>query len=158
MVQRRRTLVADITRRAHEFLFFRDDESEAKKKKETARNAIKEYFEKASKAREDENGHKYLDFDEPIQINGVRYKGLQNQRKVSSGIDVDLVEAWFDNPANDPGYYRQSLKERVFKPVTTIEFDQDELYVLNQEGILPDDVLDSFMAQNVTWSLTAVKA
>lgn len=151
MVQRRRLVLSEIARRAQEFLYYRDDESTAKKQKEQARDAIKAYFESTTKAREDENGHKYFDFEEPIQINGVTYKGLQNQRKVTSSIDVGLVEAWLADQPSD-------FRERVFREVTVTEFDQDELYVLNQEGILPDDVLDSFTVQNPTWSLNVVKA
>lgn len=173
--KRARNSVSSAARAAHTFIFQRDIAQTANKAMKEARTGIQAFLLpdpeneelNPNSVRIDEKGHRYYDFDAPVEINGVRYKGLRFQRGVSANISLDKVREFFDclhNGEPDPIWSkaererRAELKKSVYKPVTTWEWDFEELYRLNQEGKLTDDELDSFTQTNITWSLNVEKA
>jgi hypothetical protein len=169
--QRRRKSVDHIARNAMTFLAQRDAATIATREKNKARDYVQEFTLpdpdneelNPNEVRIDEDGHRYYDFDTPVTINGVEYRGLRNQRKISEYVDMSKVESWF-SPVKDEEISveellrRKKLRDIVLKPVTTYEYDIDELYRLNQQGLLSDDELDSFTTADVGWSLCVVKA
>lgn len=174
-VQKRvRSSVSLAQRHALSFLQQNSIAAAATKAKNAARDEIKAFTLpdedneelNPNEVRIDENGHRYYDFPEPVTIDGKTYKGLRNQRTVSAFVDEDKVREFFDGTyMGDPDptlseaerTRRALMKQQVWKPVTTWEWDYEELYRLNQQGILTDDEIDSLTTTSVTWALNAVK-
>lgn len=173
-MRRVRSAVSLVQRNALLFLQQGQIAAAANSLKEQARDQIKSYTLpdpddeelNPNDVRIDENGHRYYDFEEPVEINGVRYKSIRNQRTVSASVDMDKVRGFFDSTyEGDPDptvsraerERRAALKDRVYKPVTTWQWDFEELYRLNQEGLLSDNEIDALTETSVTWALKAVK-
>jgi len=143
-------MVSDLTQAVHMFLYQRDAETTAAKAKTNGRDTIKEHLMSgAEDVREDENGHLVYDFPKPLIINGVEYKAVAAQRRLSSRIDLAKTETL----AKDKGLY-----EDVFKAVVTRSFDEDALYAANQLGYITDDELDALITEDVTYAIVAVKS
>lgn len=155
---RRTTPITDISK---EFLTFctswRTATTEGKKR-DKARDRIKEWFEKGGDADHEitvnDQGSQLVEFDEPVVIDGVRITGLENVRRQSDDLDLDKVDAWLDSLPEDT---RKALAKKLYKPVTDYLFQQDALYALNQAGVITDAVLDSLFTTNLTWALTVKK-
>jgi hypothetical protein len=47
---------------------------------------------------------------------------------------------------------KKGLLDRVMKEVTTVVFDQDELYLLHQEGLISEEEIDSLFTENESWA------
>lgn len=152
----RRLPPTDLERSVHEFLFNRDVEAVATSVKNSARDVLKGWLTlknaagKMLNGREDSEGHRYLDFEEPLTINGVTYTGLKAERKTPAAhIDLDKAEAL----AREKGVY-----DKVFRRVVTRQFDEDALFLLNQKGVLTDDDLDDLVVTgDPSYALTVVK-
>lgn len=89
----------------------------------------------------DEKGSKYLNLKVPLIHEGKVYRTLKKERRVSERLDETAAEALLA---------KKGLLERCQK--TVVVFDPDELYVLNQEGLLTDDELDSLIDIKETWA------
>lgn len=145
----------ELLKAAHEFLHYRGEETAAGKVKNSARDILKGYLTATGpdgefvNGREDGEGHRYWDFEEPLVIGGTAYTGIQAQRRASSGIDLDAAEKL----AKDKGIYDQ-----VFPEVVIREFDEDALFAANQEGKVSDDELDELEVLNETYAILPVKA
>lgn len=142
----------DLGKSLHEFLYYRGAESSAKVFKDRARDVLKKWLTtevdgEMKNGREDENGHRFYDTD-PIVIDGVTYAGVKAQRSASYSVDVDKAEEL----ARAKGVYDQ-----VFKKVVERRFNEDELFVLNQKGVISDDELDALTVENISYSLVSVK-
>lgn len=147
---------APAERDAHMFLFYRDGAVTAGRLKDQARDSIKAWLTardsdgKLVNGRADENGHRFYDLPQPLTINGVTYTAIQAQRKTSSSIDLDAAAELLK--AKGPGFYDQ-----VFRPVEVREFSEDDLFILNQTGVISDTELDALETEEETFALTAVK-
>jgi hypothetical protein len=148
----------DLNQDAQKFLFWRDEETTAKRLKETARDRIKSLLTMRNAAgkfiygREDENGHRHYDLDNPVTVNDIEYTSIVAQRKTSSSLDQDAVEQLLREKGGD------KLYDLVFKREVIRVFDQETLYVLLQKGVISEDELDSVTTESESWALTAVKA
>jgi hypothetical protein len=147
----------DLGKAAHEFLFYRDTEAKATPIKNAARDLIKGWLTlkdqlgRFPNGRVDENGHRYLDFDQPLVIGDVTYTGIQAQRKTSASIDLEAAEKLLREKGGE------ALYDVVFKRQVVREFDEDELFVLHQQGVLTDDELDSLETETESYALVPVK-
>ncbi len=143
-----RTPVADIDKAIHEFLYNRSVAKNAGKLRDKARDVLKPWFDGGAggRATEDENGSKTVEFEAPLLIDGVKYTGLMNVRKESSELDLDLVDDLLDELG-------QTARNRVVKKVVDYVVDPDELFKLNQEGVITDEQLDALFKTTVTWAL-----
>ena len=158
VAQRRRPL-SDMAKDWHEFFYNHGQAKEHADARDKAKGRLKKWFETSDDPRfyADENGSVFFDLPEVLEIDGRKYDGLENRRRASSSVDLDKVDEWLDGL---PESHRNKLYERLFKPVvrTDIEFQQDELYALQQEGVIPEDMLDpenedGFITTEVTWAL-----
>ena len=133
-----------MLRTAHQYLHYRDVEAEAKKAKPNSED-IKKYI--AENGEENGNHIDWL-FPSPVTIGSATYRGLRNQGKPDTFMDEDkareLVEA-------------KNLRDKVVREVTTEVWDWDELYVLNQQGLISDDEIDSLMTTEIKYSLVVIK-
>lgn len=149
-------LAPTFDREVQRFLFQRGEADTSTRIKNEARDRLKNYLlsEDASEhwgAYEDGSGNICVDFETPLNIAGKVWKGLQ-LRRVQGAATLD--EDWAFNYIEENG-----LTERAVKIVVLEEIDQNELAVLNQEGIISDDDLDQmFTRPEVTWALYPVEA
>lgn len=147
-----REMPSSLTKLAHEFTYNRGVETRAKRAKEQARDGLKAFLlEDSEDMRLDENGHRYLDLETPIPDGDDLVLSIRAQRNVSSSIDLDKAAEVLR--AKSPAVY-----DRVFKRVVIRQFDENELYAVNQAGLVTDDELDSMIVENVTYSLGTVRA
>ena len=140
--------VPEWFRQAHQFLFYRAEQAKATTRRDKLSKSLKEYI--AANGEETPEGHLEVLFSDPLTIDGVAYLGLRNQRTNPQPLlDTERAEKLLDN---------LGLKDRVAEEVTVIQWHWDELYVLNQQGLISDEDLDSlFDAPEPRWSLVVIK-
>lgn len=154
---RRLSPPSDLGRAAHEFLYNRDIEATAIPIKNKARDllkgwlTLKDQLGRFANGRVDENGHRYLDFDQPLTIGDVTYTGIQAQRKTSTSIDLEAAEKLLREKGGE------ALYDLVFKREVVRTFDEDELFVLHQKGVLNDEELDGLETETESYALVPVK-
>jgi hypothetical protein len=148
-----RTPVADIDKAIHEFLYNRSIAKNAGKLRDKARDTLKPWFASGAggRATVNDNGSQEVEFEAPLLIDGVKYTGLENVRKESSALDLDLVDDLLDTLGKD-------VRSRVVKKVVDYVVDPDELFKLNQEGVITDEQLDALFTVDVTWALGVKQA
>lgn len=142
-------MLSDTTKAIHGFLFNRANEATAKTAKNLNSVPLRQYI--LEHGREDENGHKYLDLIPPLTIEGVTYTAIKLERRASTSIDLDATEILMASKG-------EQEYDKVFVPVTVVEFDENEFYLANQRGVVTDEELDSVIAEDVTWALVPVKS
>jgi hypothetical protein len=91
----------------------------------------------------DEKGSKFWKLPAPIEVNGQKFTEVKRERRVSTRLDVEAVETLVAE---------KGIRDQVFKPVTTEVLDQDELYVLNQKGVITDAELDALWVETETFA------
>lgn len=151
--------LSDLEKAAHEFLFNRDSESAAVKSKNRARDVLKGWLTLKNAAGKmlngdvDDKGNRTLYFEEPLTIGETEYAGVQAQKKTPEpSIDTDATEALLK--AKGAKHYDAVFKRQVIRV-----FSEDDLYVLNQKGIVSDEELDALMVTgDPTYALVAVKS
>lgn len=136
-----------VTEVIHGFLYNRAQQEQRAKDRDRYRDILKAWI--AEDGREDESGHKYLDFDNVLTIEGREYSGIQLQRRISSSIDLDATE----DMSRKLGIY-----DKVFPVVQVRQFDEDALYAANQRGEISDEELDSLITENITFAVVPVRA
>lgn len=131
----------------HGFLHNRAEESAVAEAKTRYRDALRVFL--LQEGREDENGHRHLDFAAPLSVGGKSWSGITAQRRISPSIDLtrteELVRA-------------KGLYDTVWPVVSRREFDENALYIANQQGLISDSELDSLITENVTWAIVPVKS
>ena len=135
-------------RLAHQFLFARDEQAKAEKSRGKFSKQLKDFI--AEEGEETADGHLEVLFPEPLTIGGVTYLGLRNQRTNPQPLlDTERAEALLE---------KLGLTDKVAEEVTVVQWNWDELYVLNQQGLISDADLDSlFDEPEPRWSLTVIK-
>ena len=156
---RRTTPVSDIERYFHDFAYNWRVAHTATRLRDAATAKIKVWFDGMGDPEHEvtvnENGSRSVEFDEPIVVDGVTIEGLENVRKESSTIDLDLVDEWL---AALPEAKRVKFTKQLYKPVTDYVFQPDVLFKLQQEGAISEDELDAMYTTKVTWALNVKKA
>lgn len=137
--------VGTIARKAAQFIALRGEEKQVKERKETLRDSIKQWMQ--NNAEVDHDGHQWFELPEPMTIGKETFTHLKNEKKVSTFINeqrlVELAQS-------------KDVEDRVVKWQMVMMVDQDEIYVLNQEGIISDEELDSLFDENVVYALRPV--
>jgi hypothetical protein len=91
----------------------------------------------------DEKGSQFLELDEPVVIHGQTFRSLKRERRATPVFLQEDAEALLE---------KKGLLDRVMKEVTTVVFDQDELYLLHQEGLISEEEIDSLFTENESWA------
>lgn len=150
--------LVDIEKQFHAFLYNWSVATKAGKERDKARDRIKTWFGSGGDSGHEigvnENGSQILEFPEPLEINGHKFTGLENRRTVTSELDPDLIDEWLESLPVDK---RLEISKRIMKRVVEYVLDPNEIFKLNQEGIIDDDILDSLYATDVKFSLNVVK-
>ena len=95
----------------------------------------------------DEKGHRYLYFQNPIRVGGKIVKGLKREKRVSQAFDTEVAEEILT---------KHGLLERAQVTETIVSLDQNEVYVLNQEGLISDEELDAMIVSSETFAFKPV--
>jgi hypothetical protein len=136
-----------MTEAIHGFLHNRAEEEAVSKAKVRYRDVLRTIL--LQDGREDENGHRHMDFLEPLTVGGKTWKGIMAQRRISASIDLDKVEALVR---------AKGLYDEVFPEVRVRKFDEDKLYILNQRELITDAELDGLITENISFAIVPVKS
>lgn len=126
---------------------------------------------------EDDKGSLILVFPEAVTINtlnadGVKkattYTGLKKEKRPRFELQEDKAEAWLEKNGlleqvqvtveTKSWSWDFNQSKMVLEKTEDIRLNQDALYLLNQEGKIPDKTLDSFFEEKITWALVPIKA
>lgn len=155
---RRTTPISNIDQQIHLYIANWRAASVAGNARDKANKLIKQWFAATSFGDRDvainDNGSQILTFEEPLLVDGNKYLGLENRRTVKSELDLDLVDEWL---SKQPKAKQASLRARLYKKVVTEEFDPDELFAMQQQGLLTEDQLDGMFEAKESWALCVVK-
>lgn len=127
--------------KVRQFLLLKFQETQVVTRKNYLRDEISAYVDAAGET--DEKGNKFWKLPTPIEVNGQTFTEVKREKRTSIGLDEDAV----DTLVNEKG-----VRDRVYKEVTTTVLDQDELYVLNQEGVITDEELDALFTEKVSYA------
>lgn len=95
----------------------------------------------------DEKGSLFLSLPVPIEANGKTYRSLKREKRTSKYLDEERTLELL---------HTKGLVDRVQKERVETYLDQDEIYVLNQEGLLTDEELDSLFETEISWAFKPV--
>lgn len=111
----------------------------------TRRNELRDKVARAVEERgyRDHKGSQYIDLPFPIDAGGVSYARIKRERRVAISPDIERAEEI--TRARGEGIYA-----RVF-PLRPA-FDQDELYVLLQEGLISEADMDAIFVQHESYA------
>ena len=129
------------------FLFNRSEETRTLRLRDNYKFTLREHL--MTEGEEDSNGHRWLELDPPLTIEGVTYRAICAQRRTSASLDMDAAEA----KAKELGIY-----DKVFPVVEVRQFDEDALYACNQRGEISDEDLDSLITESVSYAIVPVKS
>lgn len=129
------------------FLFNRAEQERTTRMRDNYKFALRDWLMEDGEV--DENGHRWLYFDEPLTIEGRTWRAICAQRRLSSSLDIEATEA----KTKELGLYDQ-----VFPVVSVRQFDEDALYAANQRGDISDEDLDSLITETETYAIVPVKS
>jgi hypothetical protein len=132
--------------KVRQFLVLKFQETQVVTRKNHLRDEISAFVDANGEV--DEKGSKFWTLPAAIEVNGQKFTEVKREKRTSISLDEDAVE----NLVNAKG-----IRDRVFKEVTTTVLDQDELYVLNQEGVISDEELDALFAENISYAFKPIR-
>lgn len=93
----------------------------------------------------DNRGSLFLDLDTPVEVGDQVFRQIKRERRVSTSFDEEAAEALLES------------KGLLAEAQTTITvLDQDKVYVLNQEGKITDEEIDSLFVQRESWAFKPI--
>jgi len=140
---RRRSTGSTIVGKLMQFLVLKDELKTTTERLDTLKKDLTSHVVEHGEV--DDKGHRNFLLPEPIGHGDKTYTGFQQQRRVSQSFDTEAAEELLK---------RRDLWERA--TVVVREIDQNEVYVLNQEGLLTDDELDSLFAERETFAFRPI--
>jgi len=125
--------------------------------RDKSRDAIKKWFANGGDGDHEvtvnDNGSQLVEFPEVKEVGGRKFAGVENRRTVTSVLDPDLIDEWLETL---PAAKRQKISAQILTEVKEYVLDPDELFKLNQQGVIDDDTLDSLYRTNESWALNVV--
>lgn len=94
-------------------------------------------------------GSHVIPFEEPLEIDGVRYASLQRVKKYSKVLDEDAVVEW--------AYANLDERTRDELIVTVQHVNHDVLWDLYARDVLTQEEHDSFYETTITWAFSPTK-
>lgn len=140
---RRRSAGSAIVAKLLQFLVLKDEEKTTKTRLDGLKKDLTQYVTEHGEV--DDKGHRNYVLPEPLAYGGKEYTGFQQQRRVSQSFDTEVAEKVLKD---------KDLWERA--TIVIREIDQNEVYVLNQEGLLTDAELDSMFAERETFAFRPI--
>jgi hypothetical protein len=127
--------------KVRQFLSLKFQEAQIVTRKNKLRDEVSAFVD--ANGETDEKGSKFWKLPSVIEVNGQRFTEVKREKRVSISLDEDAVEELVN---------RKGIRDRVFKEITTTVLDQDELYVLNQEGLIDDAELDALFVEKESFA------
>ena len=140
---RRRSTGSAIVAKLLQFLVLKDEEKTTKDRLDSLKKDLTQHVKDHGET--DDKGHRNFSLPEPLEYGDKTYTGFQQQRRVSQSFDTEVAE----KVLKDKGLWERAT-------VVVREIDQNEVYVLNQEGLLTDDELDSMFAERETFAFRPI--
>jgi len=172
------TTAAGIFGKVKQHLIFKTESETLKKRAEKMRDEILDFLEKNGEV--DEKGSLSLDLPAHILAGGKDYASIKRQRKVSTSFDEGAAEtllhtkgllarvqkttvtitssmpAEADFLCRDDEVIDVADADGFLYEDARIEWstflDQNEVYVLNQEGLITDEELDLLFVETISWA------
>jgi hypothetical protein len=132
--------------KTRQFLALKFQEADIVTRKNKLRDDISAHVD--ANGETDEKGSKFWRLPQPIEVNGQTFTEVKRERRVSQSLDEEKT---------DELVTAKGVRDRVFKTVEMEVLDQDELYVLNQEGILSDEEIDGLWVENVSFAFKPIR-
>lgn len=149
--------VPDIFRHAQNYLFLRTGNLESNRKFDSAKKPVKDWLKKYGT--EDADGNLVYTFPSVLTgTDGKDYSGVMLKKSVGPAyfLDDEVRKLLESKPAGDT-IEQSNLAKRVFRTVEVL--DQDELYLLHQEGKITEDELRGLLHYpNPSYALWPVEA
>lgn len=134
--------------KTRQFLALKFQETEITSRKNKLRDEVAAHVDAVGEP--DEKGSLFWKLTPPIEINGQKFVEVKRERRVSTSLNEDATQELVASKGAE-------ILARVYKPVTEIRLDQDELYVLNQEGVLTDAELDGLFEENESFAFKPIQ-
>lgn len=173
------TTAAGIFSKVKQHLIFKTESETLKKRAEKVRDEIMIFLEKNGEV--DEKGSLSLDLPAHITAGGKEFASIKRQRKVSTSFDEEAAEELLNTkgllarvqkttvtitsamPAEHAFYLNSvgtvvedALPKGLVHEDARVEWstflDQNEVYVLNQEGLITDEELDLLFVEHISWA------
>lgn len=136
-----------ITRSVLEWLYLKNQADELVALANQARDRVTREVCNSAGSYFDERGHRYLDLDKPLTVGETTYGAVKRERRVTRIANPDRAH----DLAAELG-----LVDRLFPPTPT--FDEQELFVVYQEGGITEAQIDELYDVKESWALKAVPA
>ena len=140
---RRRSTGSAIVGKLLQFLALKDEMKTSTERLDTLKKDLTQHVTEHGEV--DEKGHRNFLLPAPVNHGDKTYTGFQQQRRVSQSFDTTVAE----KVLKDKGLWERAV-------VMVPEIDQNEIYVLNQEGLVTDDELDSMFAERETFAFRPI--
>lgn len=140
---RRRSPGSAVIGKLLQFLVLKDEVKTTGDRLDSLKKELTEHVQAHGET--DDKGHRNFLLPAPLQHGEKTYTGFQQQRRVSQSFDTQVAEGIL----KDRGLWERAT-------VVVREIDQNEVYVLNQEGLLTDDELDSMFAERETFAFRPI--
>lgn len=124
------------------YLALREEIKALKKEMEGTRDELIPYIKAG---RENAAGSKVLELDNPVNLGEDTYKAIQYTRRVQKTLNEEKALEYL---TSDP-FFEVALD-------TSPRVDQDGLWDLYVNDLIPQEVFDSFFDEKVSWSFNPI--
>lgn len=140
---KRRSTASSVVGKLLQFLVLKEEVATTTKRIDSLKKELTEHVKEHGET--DDKGHRNFVLPAPVQHGEKTYTGFQQQRRVAQAFDDQVAEKIL----KDKGLWDRAV-------VMIPEIDQNEVYVLNQEGLLSDAELDSMFAERETFAFRPI--
>lgn len=140
---RRRSTASAVVGKLLQFLVLKDEVKTTTERLDSLKKELTQHVVEHGEV--DDKGHRNFVLPAPLDYGEKSYTGFQQQRRVTQSFDTEVAEKLLK---------QKDLWERA--TVVVREIDQNEVYVLNQEGLLTDAELDSMFAERETFAFRPI--
>lgn len=184
-VTRRNSGTGSVLAQAHQFLAVRAEAEALTARADVLKKRLMSWLEENGE--EDDKKHRIFRFPSAIEAGGKEFNAIKRERRASSQFDearakeilhtkglLDRAQRYVVTltlPFNPEGQIVRLREGQVWTspeaeqaiPVDEAEvdvettLDQNEIYVLNQEGLLSDEDLDEILVEKITFAFKPVK-
>jgi hypothetical protein len=140
---RRRSTGSGVVGKLLQFLSLKDEVKTTTERLDALKKDLTQHVVEYGET--DDKGHRNFVLPAPLEYGDKSYTGFQQQRRVSQSFDTEVAEKLLKD---------KNLWERA--TVVVREIDQNEVYVLNQEGLITDAELDSMFNERETFAFRPI--
>lgn len=134
-----------LTRSVLTWLYLKSQADELVARTNQARDRVTAAVRDSGDAYIDDRGHVYVDLDEDLTVGETTYGAVKREKRVTRIANADRAYELA---------VELKLEARLFPPVPT--FDEQELFVAYQEGLISEEEIDALYDVKETWALKAV--